>query len=116
MVALTVPQGQAGAPKRTGDESYEIELRDEPRPSQLGEAEAKCKGGDMLASRCGGGEPGNHSKELQKLRNRPQIYFAKGHHAKGILEGIDFYDFLGEIRIPNREQFSYDESAQTVSA
>ncbi len=43
----------------------------------------------------------NHSKELNRLRNRPRIYFAKSSHAAGILEGIEYYNFLGKIDIPN---------------
>jgi sucrose-phosphate synthase len=38
---------------------------------------------------------------LEKLRKLPRIYFAQGRHARGILEGIDYYNFLGSIRIPN---------------
>jgi sucrose-phosphate synthase len=59
---------------------------------------------------------GNHSRELRKLKNRPQIYFAKGHHAKGILEGIAFYEFLGNIKIPNRDASENEESTPTISA
>ncbi|MCM2372484.1 HAD family hydrolase [Aporhodopirellula aestuarii] len=44
---------------------------------------------------------GNYSPELEKLRRLPRIYFAKGHHARGVLEGIEYYDFLNHIRIPN---------------
>ncbi|WP_448526049.1 HAD-IIB family hydrolase [Parathermosynechococcus lividus] len=36
---------------------------------------------------------GNHSPELDKLRDVPQIYFAEGHYAQGILEAIDYYGF-----------------------
>ncbi|AHB89607.1 sucrose phosphate synthase Sps [Thermosynechococcus sp. NK55a] len=36
---------------------------------------------------------GNHSPELEKLRDRPHIYFAKGHYAQGILEAIEHYGF-----------------------
>lgn len=36
---------------------------------------------------------GNHSPELEKLRSVPQIYFAKGHYAQGILEAIEYYGF-----------------------
>lgn len=49
---------------------------------------------------------GNYSKELAKLRGKPRIYFARGEHAWGILEGIDYYDFFGEIRIPEDEAVS----------
>lgn len=37
---------------------------------------------------------GNYSEELEKLRDQPQIYFANGHYAKGILEGIQHFNFL----------------------
>jgi len=37
---------------------------------------------------------GNHSPELEPLRGLEQIYFARGQHAKGILEGIAHYQFL----------------------
>ncbi|XFA72250.1 HAD-IIB family hydrolase [Thermosynechococcaceae cyanobacterium Okahandja] len=36
---------------------------------------------------------GNHSPELERLRDRPHIYFAKGHYAEGILEAIEHYGF-----------------------
>lgn len=46
---------------------------------------------------------GNHSKELNPLKNRPRIYFSPKKYTKGILDGIDYYNFLGEqIRIPNQ--------------
>ena len=44
---------------------------------------------------------GNHSKELNRLRNRPRVYFAKSSHAAGILEGVEYYNFLDQIVIPN---------------
>jgi len=43
----------------------------------------------------------NFSKELIRLKTRPRIYFARGKHAWGVLEGLDYYDFLGDIRIPS---------------
>ncbi len=55
----------------------------------------------MLLGRTLGVVVGNHSSELERLRNRPRIYFAEGRHARGILEGIDYYQFLGNIVIPN---------------
>jgi sucrose-phosphate synthase len=42
----------------------------------------------------------NCSKELNRLRGHPRIHFAEGEHAWGILEGIDYYDFFGAIRVP----------------
>jgi sucrose-phosphate synthase len=35
---------------------------------------------------------GNHSSELDILKNQEQIYFSKAHYAAGILEGIEHYD------------------------
>jgi sucrose-phosphate synthase len=55
----------------------------------------------MLKGRTLGVVVGNYSKELEKLRKLPRIYFAKGKHARGIIEGIEYYNFLGHIRIPN---------------
>ena len=46
---------------------------------------------------------GNHSQELEKLRGKPRILFAEGSHAWGILEGIEYYNFLGDIRVPEEE-------------
>jgi sucrose-phosphate synthase len=44
---------------------------------------------------------GNYSPELKKLKGRPRIHFAEQHHARGILEGIDYYDFFNHVVIPN---------------
>ena len=55
----------------------------------------------MLKGRTLGVVVGNYSKELEKLRRLPRIYFAKGRHARGIIEGIEYYNFLGHVRIPN---------------
>jgi sucrose-phosphate synthase len=46
---------------------------------------------------------GNHDEELDKLRGEPFVYFAKGHYARGIIEGIEHYNFFDEIRIPKLE-------------
>ena len=55
----------------------------------------------MLLGRTLGVVVANHSKELDRLRKRPRIYFAKASHAAGILEGIKYYNFLDKIVIPN---------------
>ena len=55
----------------------------------------------MLKGRTLGVVVGNYSSELEKLRKLPRIYFAEGKHARGILEGIDYYQFLNHIVIPN---------------
>ncbi len=44
---------------------------------------------------------GNYAPELEKLRGRPRIYFAEGTHARGIIEGMKYYNFLDHIEIPN---------------
>jgi sucrose-phosphate synthase len=56
---------------------------------------------DMLSGDTLGVVVGNHTDELEQLRGHPRIYFAEGHHAWGVLEGIDHYDFLGEIQVPD---------------
>ncbi|MBI5460609.1 MAG: HAD-IIB family hydrolase [Gammaproteobacteria bacterium] len=43
---------------------------------------------------------GNHGPELEHLRGRPRIYFSRGRYARGIVEGLEYYDFLGRLRIP----------------
>ena len=55
----------------------------------------------MLLGRTLGVVVGNHGSELDKLRDRPRVYFAKAHHARGVLEGIQYYQFLDNIVIPN---------------
>jgi sucrose-phosphate synthase len=55
----------------------------------------------MLLGRTLGVVVGNHSPELNRLRNRPRVYFAEAAHAAGILEGIRYYNFLDKITIPN---------------
>lgn len=57
----------------------------------------------MLLGRTLGVVVGNHSVELNRFRNRPRVYFAKAHHAAGVLEGIDYYNFLDKIVIPNEQ-------------
>ncbi len=47
---------------------------------------------------------GNYSLELEKLRGSPRVYFARGHYAWGIIEGLDHYHFFGdELPIPEEE-------------
>jgi sucrose-phosphate synthase len=59
---------------------------------------------DMLSGDTLGVVVSNHTSELERLRDRRRVYFAENAHARGILEGIDWYDFLGDIRIPAEEQ------------
>tara|TARA_R100000027_G_scaffold20938_1_gene15134 strand:- start:11248 stop:13425 length:2178 start_codon:yes stop_codon:yes gene_type:complete len=56
---------------------------------------------EMLAGNTLGVVVGNYSKELDKLRKYPRIYFADSHNAAGIAEGMEYYSFLGDITIPN---------------
>jgi sucrose-phosphate synthase len=58
---------------------------------------------DMLSGDTLGVVVSNHTAELENLRGRSRVYFAKRPHAWGILEGIDWYDFLGDIRVPSEE-------------
>ncbi len=58
---------------------------------------------DMLAGETLGVVVGNHSPELDELRPLPRIYFADGHHAWGVLEGIQHYDFFHSLRIPEED-------------
>ncbi|WP_237607695.1 HAD-IIB family hydrolase [Roseimaritima sediminicola] len=55
----------------------------------------------MLLGRTLGVVVGNYSPELEEIRNRPRVYFAEGKHARGIMEGINYYQFLDNIVIPN---------------
>ena len=56
---------------------------------------------DMLSGETLGVVVGNHTHELEEIRGRPRVYFAEGNHALGVLEGIRYYDFFGQIRIPD---------------
>ena len=56
---------------------------------------------EMLSGGTLGVVIGNYSKELEILRDRPRIYFAEAHHARGLIEGIHYYNFLDHITIPN---------------
>jgi sucrose-phosphate synthase len=55
---------------------------------------------------------GNHDPELERLRGEPFVYFAKGRYARGIIEGIEHYDFLGRMAQPQLETSLYDRIAQ----
>jgi len=58
---------------------------------------------EMLSGNTLGVVVGNYSPELEKLRKYPRVYFAEAHHAAGILEGLDYYQFLNDITIPNEK-------------
>jgi sucrose-phosphate synthase len=55
----------------------------------------------MLSGNTLGVVVGNYSKELEVLRGYPRVYFAEASHAAGIIEGINYYNFLDNITIPN---------------
>lgn len=55
----------------------------------------------MLLGRTLGVVVANHSPELNRLHKHPRVYFARAAHAAGILEGIEYYNFLDQIVIPN---------------
>ncbi|HSH73565.1 MAG TPA: HAD-IIB family hydrolase [Methylophilaceae bacterium] len=48
---------------------------------------------EMLVGDTLGVVVGNHSHELEKLRDQEQVYFAEGHYAAGIIEGLAYYRF-----------------------
>ncbi len=56
---------------------------------------------EMLSGNTLGVVVGNYSKELEKLRRYPRVYFAEACHARGIIEGVQYYNFLDQIEIPN---------------
>ncbi len=58
---------------------------------------------EMLSGETLGVVVGNHSVELERLRGRDSVYFARAGYAQGILEGISHYDFLGALKERNRE-------------
>jgi len=64
----------------------------------------------MLSGNTLGVVVGNYSPELEHLRGNPDIYFAQGQYAWGIIEGIDHYDFLGELHLPGEETIEHDRA------
>jgi sucrose-phosphate synthase len=46
---------------------------------------------------------GNYSPELEALRGRPRIRFVDGRCARGVLEGLEHYDFFGAFEAPPLE-------------
>ena len=67
----------------------------------------------MLSVNALGVVVGNYSAELEKLRKVPRVYFARASHAAGIIEGIGYYNFLDQIRIPNERVAEDDKAAET---
>jgi sucrose-phosphate synthase len=52
---------------------------------------------EMLTGDVLGVVVGNFSPELKRLYGKPRIYFAENQYAKGIIEGINYYNFLENI-------------------
>jgi sucrose-phosphate synthase len=46
---------------------------------------------------------GNHTPELEAIRDRPRVFFSDRNHAWGVLDGIQHYDFFDHISIPDEE-------------
>ncbi len=61
---------------------------------------------EMLTGQTLGVVVGNHSAEIEKLRGNDRVYFADGHYAAGIIEGIRHYDFLGSNQARKKEATS----------
>jgi sucrose-phosphate synthase len=53
---------------------------------------------EMLRGNTLGVVVGNYDRELQHLFGKPRIYFASEGYAAGIIEGIEYYNFLGQVR------------------
>ncbi|MGB0743638.1 MAG: HAD-IIB family hydrolase [Opitutales bacterium] len=65
---------------------------------------------DMLAGNTLGVVVGNYSQELERLRKYPRVYFAEAHHAAGIVEGVEYYNFLDQITIPNEKLIAVEDA------
>lgn len=59
---------------------------------------------DMLSGETLGVVVGNFTPELEEIRGLPRVFFAEGHHAWGVLEGIHHYEFFDDIRIPDEDR------------
>ncbi len=64
-------------------------------PSRVLAAGDSGNDSDMLRTAGAGVVVGNFSREMRTLRGREGIYFARAPRARGILEGIRHFDFLG---------------------
>jgi sucrose-phosphate synthase len=72
-------------------------------PSRILVAGDSGNDADMLSGETLGVVVGNHTPELEAIRDRPRVYFATKHHAWGVLEGILHYNFFDRILIPNED-------------
>ena len=58
---------------------------------------------EMLCGDTLGVVVGNYSPELDRLRGRSRIFFSDNEYANGIVDGMNYYDFLGDIQVPDDE-------------
>jgi len=72
-------------------------------PSRILVAGDSGNDADMLSGETLGVVVGNHTPELEPIRDRPLVFFAEKNHAWGVLEGIEHYDFFDRIRIPEED-------------
>lgn len=56
---------------------------------------------EMLKGETLGVVVSNYSPELARIQNYPRVYFSEKSYADGIIDGIEYYNFLDDIRIPN---------------
>lgn len=61
---------------------------------------------DMLTGQTLGVVVKNHTPELDTLKGKPRVYFSDQEHAWGILDGIEHYDFFGDIRVPEATEYT----------
>lgn len=61
---------------------------------------------EMLTGQTLGVVVGNYSPEIGRLRGNDRVYFARGHYAAGIIEGIRHYDFLGTGEVGKKKPAS----------
>ncbi|MGD2122848.1 MAG: HAD-IIB family hydrolase [Gemmatimonadota bacterium] len=58
---------------------------------------------DMLSGETLGVVVGNHTPELEAIRDLPRVFFSEKNHAWGVLDGIRHYDFFDHIKITDEE-------------
>lgn len=70
---------------------------------------------EMLRGNTLGVVVGNYSEELEELKGEPRIYFANSQYADGIIEGIEHYNLLGDVSVPEEdaEREQEDSNAST---
>ena len=58
----------------------------------------------------------NHSAELESLRDHARLHFAAKPYAWGVLEGLEYFDFLGEIDTHDDDNFVTSASERREAA